>query len=264
MQNKLPIGVFDSGVGGLTVLNHIRNILPNEDLIYVADRQHVPYGSKGDSFTRDRTNSIANFLIELPVKALVVACNTATAAAIHHLRNHLTLPIIGMEPGVKPAATQSRNGKIGILATEGTLDSSKFKILLERHANNAELFIKPCHGWVESIEGGSISETATLEMIRKTLDPILNKEIDTLVLGCTHYPFLMERIKQVTGDEINIIDTGLAVAQQLHRRLEKEGLLNPSQAKGSESFWCSGSLDEMRLLLSRLWGSENRVNPLPE
>ncbi len=263
MQHRLPIGVFDSGVGGLTVLNHIRDILPHEDLIYVADRQHVPYGSKGDAFTRDRASSIAKFLLGLPVKAIVVACNTATAAAVQHLRNHFTLPIIGMEPGVKPAATQSRNGRIGILATEGTLDSSKFKILLERHANSTEVFIKPCHGWVESIEEGRAKDQDTLLMIQETLASMLDKEIDTLVLGCTHYPFLMEPIKQVTGEEIRIIDTGLAVAQQLHRRLEMENLLNPSQTRGSERFWCSGSVAEMEVLLSRLWGSENQVDLLP-
>jgi glutamate racemase len=263
MHHNLPIGVFDSGIGGLTVLNHIRDILPHEDLIYVADRQHVPYGSKGDAFTRDRAHLIATFLIDIPVKAIVVACNTATAAAVQHLRSQLIIPIIGMEPGVKPATILSRNGKIGILATEGTLDSSKFKILLERHANAAEIFIKPCHGWVESIEGGNADEQATLRMIQETLDPIMDKQIDTLVLGCTHYPFLLERIKQVTGEEISIIDTGLAVAQQLRRQLEKEELLNSSQTKGSDSFWCSGSVDEMKVLLNRLWGSESQVNLLP-
>ena len=264
MSHSFPIGIFDSGVGGLSVFGHIRDLLPNENLVYVADRGHIPYGSKSDRFIQDRSRFIANFLLERKAKATVIACNTATAAAVQLLREELSIPIIGMEPGVKPATLHSDNGRIGVLATEGTLDSGKFKILLERHANGAELFIKPCHGWVEWIEEGRGNDTGTLNLIRDTLDPILTKEIDTLVLGCTHYPFLRESIQQVVGDEIHIIDTGLAVASQLRRRLEEESLLNNSSTPGEERFWCTGSLAEMRQLLDRLWGSNARVELLPD
>lgn len=264
MKHKLPIGVFDSGVGGLSVLSHIRNLLPHEDLVYVADRKHSPYGNKGDTYTRSRSQKISKFLLDLPVKAIVVACNTATAAAIQDLRNTLPIPIIGMEPGVKPATEQSRNGRVGILATEGTLDSSKFKILLERHSNGAEIFIKPCHGWVEWIEQGREGERETFEMVQETLQPILDKQIDTLVLGCTHYPFLKQSIQQATGDAITIIDTGLAVALHLQRRLEQERMLNLSTAPGKTSFWCTGPVHEMQSLLDRLWGSIPEVSRLPE
>jgi glutamate racemase len=264
MPHNLPIGIFDSGVGGISVLSHIRDLLPHEDLIYVADRKHSPYGNKGDSYTRMRSQIISRFLIDVPVKAIVVACNTATAAAIQHLRDTLPIPIIGMEPGVKPATEHSRNGRVGILATEGTLDSSKFRILLERHANGAELFIKPCHGWVEWIEEGREDEKETIEMVSETLQPLLEKKIDTLVLGCTHYPFLKQSIQQVSGDAITIIDTGLAVATQLHRRLQQEELLNPGGNPGKTSFWCTGPIDEMQVLLNRLWGSEPEVSQLPD
>jgi glutamate racemase len=264
MSHSLPIGVFDSGVGGLTVLKHIRKLLPHEDLVYVADREHYPYGNKGDIYTRERSDKIAKFLINFPVKAIVVACNTATASAVQYLRDEHSIPIIGMEPAVKPAAQQSHNGKIGILATEGTLDSSKFKILLERHANGAELFIQPCHGWVEWIEQGRTDQQATIHMIRETLQPMLDKEIDTLVLGCTHYPFLKSDVQQVMGDNVSIIDTGAAVALQLRRRLENEALLKPAQTSGTERFLCSGPVTEMQLLLDRLWGPVDQVGVLPD
>jgi glutamate racemase len=264
MPSNLPIGIFDSGVGGLTVLRHIRKQMPNEPLFYVADRRHLPYGMKSDDFIRTRSVAITEFLLSQPVKAVVVACNTATAAAVQTLRERFELPIIGMEPGVKPAIERSRNGIIGILATERTLGSGKFKMLLERHANDSELFIKPCHGWIEHIESGDLSESATRSIVEETLSPLLTKGIDTLVLGCTHYPFLIDHIKEVAGDNVLIIDTGLAVASHLQRRLEANDLLSPSTSSGQAKFWCSGPMDEMRQLLSRLWDEETELSSLPD
>lgn len=263
MPSRLPIGIFDSGIGGLTVLRHIREQMPSESLIYVADRSYLPYGSKSNDFIRSRALAISEFLLAQPVKAIVVACNTATAVAVQTLRERYDLPILGMEPGVKPAIQLSRNGHIGVLATEGTLDSSKFKILLERHANGSELFIKPCHGWVEHIEAGNHEEPLTAAIIEETLSPLLAKGIDTLVLGCTHYPFLMDSIQKAVGSDVRIIDTGLAVATHLQRRLEENDLLTDAATAGDESFWCSGSLDEMRQLLSRLWRREAKPKVLP-
>lgn len=264
MPSNLPIGIFDSGIGGLTVLRHVRENMPSESLIYVADREHLPYGSKSDDFIRSRSIAITEFLLSQPVKAIVVACNTATAAAVHTLREHYDLPIIGMEPGVKPAIRQSRNGNIGILATERTLDSGKFKILLERHANGSDVFIKPCHGWVEHIEAGDQQESLTMAIIEETLAPLLAKRIDTLVLGCTHYPFLIDNIRKAVGDEILIIDTGLAVASHLRHRLEEKHLLCEASTEGNEAFWCSGSLEEMRELLVRLWRQDVALSSLPD
>lgn len=264
MPSNLPIGIFDSGIGGLTVLRHIRTQMPFESLIYVADRGHLPYGSKSDDFIRARAIAITEFLLSNPVKAIVVACNTATAAAVHTLRDRYDLPIIGMEPGVKPAIKLSNNGKIGILATAGTLGSGKFKVLLERHANGSDLFIKPCHGWIEHIEAGDCPESSTMAIIEETLAPLLEKGIDTLVLGCTHYPFLIEGIRQVAGNGIQVIDTGLAVSAQLRRRLTESDLLSASSSQGDESFWCSGSLVEMQKLLTRLWRQDAEPAALPD
>ena len=263
MTSTLPIGIFDSGIGGLTVLRHIRALMPAESLVYVADRAHLPYGNKTDDFIRARAIAICDRLIAEPVKDIVVACNTATAAAVHTLRERYTLPIIGMEPGVKPAIERSRNGVIGILATERTLDSGKFKILLERHANGTDVFIKPCHGWVEHIEAGDQNEAVSQGIIRETVSPLLEKGVDTLVLGCTHYPFLLDNIRAVVGKEIEIIDTGEAVATHLRRRLAEHQLLNDTPGEGSVHFRCSGPLEEMRSLLDRLWMKDADLQPLP-
>jgi glutamate racemase len=264
MSSNLPIGIFDSGVGGLSVLRHIRELLPGEDLIYVADRGHIPYGNKSDEFITARSTLIVDFLLQQKAKAIVMACNTATAAAVHTLRARYAIPIIGMEPGVKPAILQSKSGIIGILATEGTLGSGKFKILLERHANGADIFIKPCHGWVEEIEMGRQDSAETTAMVSETLEPLLAKGVDTLVLGCTHYPFLRRSIEQAAGEGIAIIDTGHAVATHLHRRLHQEALLNETSGPGGETFWCSGPIDEMRDLVARLWGHPCPVHALPD
>ncbi len=264
MPCNLPIGVFDSGIGGLTVLRHIRELMPAESIVYVADRGHLPYGDKSPDYIRERSDSICAFLLAQPVKAIVVACNTATAAAVHSLRERLTVPIIGMEPGVKPGILRSRNGIVGILATEGTLGSGKFRMLLERHANGSDVFIKPCHGWVEHIETGDQNAALTDSLIRETVAPLLDKGIDTLVLGCTHYPFLLDNIRQAVGEEILIIDTGLAVASHLRRRLQELDLLCEGDTPGSERFWCSGPTGEMERLLKRLWRADATADALPD
>jgi glutamate racemase len=264
MPSSLPIGIFDSGIGGLSVLSHVRTLLPCENISYVADRGYLPYGNKTDAFIYSRAQIITDFLLSQPVKAIVVACNTATAAAIHTLRETYDIPIIGMEPGVKPAIQASHNGNIGVLATEGTLGSHKFRDLIERHANGSDLFIKPCHGWVEHIEAGDLNEAETLRLIETTLTPLLEKDVDTLVLGCTHYPFLAQQIKQLAGEEIAIVDTGYAVAAHLKRRLEENDLLTSSNSSGKERFWSSGALNEMRELLARLWDPNAHLASLPD
>lgn len=264
MPSDYSIGVFDSGIGGLSVLRHIREILPGEKLFYVADRGHIPYGNKHNDYIISRSIFITEFLLELKVKAIVVACNTATAAAVSTLRSRYDIPIIGMEPGVKPAIQHSRNGLIGILATERTLGSGKFKGLVEQHANGAELFIQPCHGWVEHIESQDIDDPRSLKLVLDTLAPLLEKHVDTLVLGCTHYPFLEKTIRQAVGEEVTIIDTGYAVASHLKRRLHEEGLLNVTSRKGEEHFWCTGPIDEMQRLVGKFWGNASTVMPLPD
>ncbi|MEN8132811.1 MAG: glutamate racemase [Pseudomonadota bacterium] len=259
-----PIGVFDSGVGGLSVLSHIRKLLPAEDLIYVADSDHLPYGDKGADYVRERSVAITEFLIRQGAKAIVVACNTATAAAVSTLRHAFKLPIIGMEPGLKPGITQSRNGKIAILATEGTLGSEKFQGLMNRHGNGATVLIQPCPGWVELVEQQYPSHENPQTIINEQLSPLLERGVDTLVLGCTHYPFLIADIEKTVSGQAAIIDTGLAVAKQLKKRLAAEGLLNEPRHSGREQFWSSASGGKTERLISRLWGSSCKVKPLPK
>jgi glutamate racemase len=264
MPSEQPIGIFDSGIGGLSVLRHIRELLPAEDLIYVSDRAHLPYGNKTSHFILGRSEYIVEFLVRQRVKAVVIACNTATAVAVAHLRQRHSLPIIGMEPGVKPAIARSRNGLIGVLATEGTLASGKFQNLVEQHANGADIFYSPCHGWVEAIEYNGANHGKTVELVEKALTPVLEKGVDTLVLGCTHYPFLKDTIEKLAGLSIAIIDTGEAVAVQLCRRLSEEDLLSPRSESGNVTYWCSAPPGKTQALIAKIQGQPCIVNRLPQ
>jgi len=263
MHSYQPIGIFDSGIGGLSVLSHIRELLPQEDLIYVADNQHLPYGCKSTDFVCQRSVAITQFLLQQGVKSIVVACNTATAAAVSTLRQQFTLPIIGMEPGLKPGIQQSQNGQIAILATEGTLGSEKFKRLMQQHQGDADVLIHPCHGWVELVEEQKPDNREIKPAVEEQLLPLLQNSVDTLVLGCTHYPFLKSVITAIAGEEIRIIDTGPAVARHLKRRLASERLLSDMGRPGTESFWSSAPDDRLEALVSRLWGKSCQLHTLP-
>ena len=228
------IGVFDSGVGGLSVLRHIRAQLPHEDLIYVADSGYAPYGDKTEQQVIDRSLAVAAWLVQQGIKALVVACNTATIAAIKALRaRYPELPIVGVEPGLKPAAAASHNGRIGVLATERTLRGEKLLALREQvsTATGATFILQPCIGLVERIEQcamGNEPGDATSAMLERYIAPLLAQGVDTLVLGCTHYPFVQDAITRTvrahTQQPITLIDTGEAVARQLARLLDAAGL----------------------------------------
>ena len=241
-----PIGVFDSGIGGLSVLKHLRALLPTEDFLYVADSGYAPYGERSPEFIRERSLHIANFLIEKGIKALVVACNTATAAAVQMLRERLSIPVIAMEPGIKPAVEMTRSKIVGVLATAGTLESARFFSLVNRYAGDVEIITQPCAGLVERIEANDLTSAQTLDLLHGYLDPLLSRGADVVVLGCTHYPFLRAQIEKIVGDKIAIIDTGPAVAKELKRRLDEEAvtfktvsMLN-TQKNGTENFWVSG------------------------
>lgn len=234
-----PIGVFDSGVGGLSVLRHIRAQLPNEDLIYFADSGHAPYGEKTEQYVVDRSLAIAAFLLERGAKALVVACNTATVAAIKAVRaRYPDLPVVGVEPGLKPAAAATRNGKVGVLATARTLKGEKFLQLREQisAASKAEFLLQPAVGLVDQIELGDLQTPVIDSMLEKYVAPLLEQGADTLVLGCTHYPFVQTGIERVLRDhgrqDVILIDTGDAVARQLVRLLDAAKLLRPAPAAG--------------------------------
>src|SRR5690554_4305443 len=199
-----PIGVFDSGVGGLSILRGIRQLLPHESLLYVADSAHAPYGPKGNDFIRERCERIMQFFLHAQVKAVVMACNTATAAAIADMRGLHALPIIGVEPALKPAAARSRSAVIGVLATSGTIASDKFMQLQSRFVAQVEIITRACPGLVENIEQ-SVPDPAALDLLLKEfIQPLLDRGVDTLVLGCTHYCLIRELIQQVAGPAVTI------------------------------------------------------------
>ena len=227
-----PIGVFDSGVGGLSVLRHIRAQLPQEHLVYFADSGFAPYGDKAEHVILARSLAVAGFLVRHGAKALVVACNTATVAAIKVLREHYPgMPIVGVEPGLKPAAALTRNGRIGVLATEGTLAGEKFLLLREQigAASQVEFLVQGCSGLADRIEQGELDSPATVAMLERYIAPLLAQGVDTLVLGCTHYPFVQgaieDIVKRLGRQAVTLVDTGEAVARQLARLLAAAGLL---------------------------------------
>lgn len=258
----MPVGVFDSGLGGLSVLGEIRQRLPAERLIYVADSAYVPYGEKTAEQIIERSIRISEFLLDQGVKALVVACNTATAAAIQILRERWPeLIVVGMEPAVKPAAEQSHSGKIGVLATTGTLRSARFAALLERYSAQVQVFTRPCPGLVERIEAGELYSPATRELLAGYVQPLLEAGCDSLILGCTHYPFIKPLLREMIGEHIAIIDTGAAVARRLQQQLSEHGLLadNSGVGAGGETLYTTGSVAAMQQALPALWPAPGEV-----
>jgi len=265
MENNVnPIGIFDSGVGGISLLQCIREELPCEDIIYIADSRYAPYGDKEKEYIEKRSIALSEFLLEQNVKAIVVACNTATAAAISKMRSVYSLPIIGMEPGVKPAISMTKSGTIGILATTETINSEKFKILTERFCNDCEIIAQACPGLVEKVERFSLTDDETHKMVEEYVGALLSKGADTIVLGCTHYLFLTDVIKKIAGEGINVIDTGKAVAKEVRRRLNESNIMSGNNRKGLDYFWTSGDTDKINKIISQLWKENSEVKSLPE
>ena len=257
-----PVGVFDSGVGGLSVLREIQQLLPSESLLYVADSAYVPYGEKPPEQIRERSRLIARFLFEQGAKALVLACNTATAAAINELRGEFDMPIIGMEPAVKPAALATRNGVVGVLATTGTLQSAKFAALLDRFAGSVRVLTQPCPGLVECVERGELNGPEVEALLQRYTAPLLAAGCDTLILGCTHYPFLRLALQRILPAQIQVVDTGTAVARQLQARLA-EGDLLAQPGPALTRFWSSGDPQLMQAILPTLLKVDGAVDILP-
>jgi len=253
-----PVGVFDSGVGGLSVLREIRQRLPHESLLYLADSAHVPYGEKSPEYIRERCRIIAAFFVEQGAKALVLACNTATAAGVTELRElYPDLPIIGMEPAVKPAAAATRSGVVGVLATTGTLKSARFAALLDRFAGDVRVITQPCPGLVERIEAGDLNSVELRVMLQGWVKPLLAQGCDTLILGCTHYPFIRPLLSRLVPRDIRLIDTGAAVARHLAEVLTERGRL--AGGESSCRFYCSGDPQRMAEVLPILWGEQAEV-----
>jgi glutamate racemase len=230
-----PVGIFDSGLGGLSILRHIRAQLPHEHLLYVADTGFAPYGDKSEHVVAERSLAVARFLVERGAKAIVVACNTATISAVKLMRASFPdLPIVGVEPGLKPAAAATRTGKVGVLATERTLAGAKFLQLRDQvtEATGAQFLLQPCRGLVDKIELGDTE--GTLQLLHRYVTPLLDAGADTLVLGCTHYPLVQAAIEDVIAStgarEIALVDTGEAVARQLVRLLDAGHLVRPAQS----------------------------------
>jgi len=263
MNPSGAIGVFDSGVGGLSVLHHIRQTLPHERLIYVADSGHVPYGDKSAPYIEARSLAITRFLISQGADAIVIACNTATAAAAHTLRVRFNkIPIIGMEPAVKPAVAATKHGVVGVLATVGTLESARFAALLEKYAGHVRIVTQGCPGLVEQVERGDLDGPITRKMIERYTAPLLQHGADTIILGCTHYPFLAPLIREVVGEKIELIDTGEAVARQLHHRIQSE-LHEREPGESCASFFTSGESAQASRIMSMLWNEAVEVRCLP-
>jgi len=262
LQKAGAIGVFDSGVGGLSVLRHIRQLLPRERLIYVADSAHVPYGDKSREYIEERSIIIARFLQQQGADAIVVACNTASAAAAATLRKQFNIPIIAMEPAVKPAVSATRSGIVGVLATTGTLASARFAALLERYAGDVEIVTQGCPGLVEQVERGELNSAHTRELIERYTAPLLARGADTLILGCTHYPFLAALISELVGREVTLVDTGAAVARQLQRRIESE-LQDRRSGDATAQFFTSGDVAQATHIMSLLWDENILAEQLP-
>jgi len=253
------IGVFDSGVGGISVLQEIRAVLPDADLVYVADSGHCPYGGKSYAEIRARAVAITGFLVDAGCQVVVVACNTATAAAIEHLRSEFNqVPIVGMEPALKPAAAATRSGVVGVLATGATLGGERFAGLAERVADGIELLTQPCPGLVEQVEAGQLDGPATDALLRRYVEPLLARGADTLVLGCTHYPFLRPALTRLVGPNVALIDTGAAVARQVVHVL---GTHAATSGEGQVRFATS----DVRVapVIEQLWGDLAKIEHLP-
>jgi len=255
------IGVFDSGVGGLSILKALRAELPHEDFVYVADSGHAPYGERDDEHVIARSRLITNYLREQhDIKALVIACNTATAAAIHLLRQqHPDLPIIGVEPALKPAVSKSKTHRIGVMATRGTLASAKFRTLVESLAGQADFVCQPCDGLADAIEHQVATKTIALCADYTGAMGIFGThdgEIDTLVLGCTHYPFAGEDLVKLVGSAVNLIDNGEPVARQTRRMLKT---LSPNEAAGACILVSTGDGVTLRQAAQRWLGLDGRL-----
>jgi glutamate racemase len=261
-----PVGIFDSGVGGLSVLRHIRAQLPHEHLLYFADSGFAPYGDKPEQLVAERVLAVGTFLVERGVKALVVACNTATVAGIALLRKRYpALPIVGVEPGLKPAAAATRTGKVGVLATDATLSGEKFLLLRDQicEASGVRFLLQPCVGLADQIELGELDSDGTRLMLERYILPLLAEGADSLVLGCTHYPLVQASIEKViagaTDRQVTLIDTGDAVARQLARLLTASGQERTGEDARLEGF-TTASATALEAAFSSLLGMEVAVS----
>lgn len=255
------IGIFDSGVGGLSVWREIARQLPNENILYLADQAHVPYGSRQLAEVQELSEGITRFLLDHGAEIIVIACNTASAAALHRLRRTFPdVPFVGMEPAVKPAIERTHNGIVGVIATQATFQGELFGSLVERYAGDTRVLTQVCPGLVEAVEAGALDTPETEALLQECLTPLVEAGTDQLVLGCTHYPFLRPVIERVVGAELAVIDPASAVARQTGRVLAQRGLeANPSTGSGHRQahvghhlFYTSGGVAAFAAMTKRL------------
>lgn len=249
-----PIGIFDSGVGGGTVLRHVHRLLPAEDLLFLADQANCPYGSR--SIAELRTLSAANtrWLLDRGAKSIVVACNTASAGALHWLRRRFPqIPFVGMVPAVKPAAQQTQSGVVGVMATPATIQGQLLQEVIHQWADDVEIVSQVCHGLVEQIEAGALDTQQTRHLLSDCLAPLLDAGADTIVLGCTHYPYLLTHIRRIAGSDVTILDAAPAVARQVERVLHQRNLRHPDpNHTGTVTYATSGALTRFADLITQL------------
>ena len=252
-KKRQPIGVFDSGVGGISVLRELIRVMPNENYIYLGDSKHAPYGTKPLETVRELTFENARLLLAQGAKGLVVVCNTATSAAVRRRRStYPQLPIVGIEPALKPAALQKEHPRVLVMATPMTVQQEKFRQLMARYEEKAEIYPLPCPGLMEFVEAGDLESEKLHDFLLELLGPYLDKKLDSVVLGCTHYPFARKMIQNIVGDTVTIFDGGAGTAREMRRRIAVADLLNPSEEHGWVKFENSVATEEELALCRRL------------
>jgi glutamate racemase len=258
-----PIGVFDSGLGGLSVLQEIRAMLPAEDLVYVADSAYCPYGIRTPQEILERSLAVSEALIVIGVKLTVVACNTACSVALEELRARFPLPIVGLEPAVKPAIGQTKSGKIAVIATPATVAGKRLRKLIQLHGGEVEVRLVAAPGWVDLVESGQIRGDAARTAVETLISPLLAEGVDTLVLGCTHYPFLRSVIDELTGGSVRMIDSGEAIARRTRDLLDWGGMRRNHGHDGALRILTTGDAAAMSDISSRLLGRDLTAEHLP-
>jgi glutamate racemase len=273
VADNRPIGIFDSGIGGLTVAHAIRQALPGERLLYFGDGAHVPYGERSNAQILTFSTAITEFLLAGDAKLVVVACNTASAAALKPLRERMPqVTLVGMEPAVKPAVEHTRTGVVGVIATVSTMQSAVFASVVERFGQGVEVIQQACPGLVHQIEAGEFDTPRTASMLRGWLEPMCARHIDALVLGCTHYPIVRPLIERIVGPGVRVIDPAPAIARRVEQLLRANGSLAEAGGSGDLTCWTSGEVAPFRAMLDHLdlpggtvhqacWQGETRITP---
>lgn len=263
MEQSKPIGVFDSGVGGLSLFRTIREQLPNESIIYVADSGYAPYGDRCEDWIAQRSAQIIAFLVGQGCKAVVIACNTITTVAVKKLRDAFEIPIIAIEPAIKPAVAMTKSGVIAVMATTRTLSSESLHLLRDRVADRVEVAFVPCPGLAERVELAELASEEVRVLIKRLLTPVLSKGADVLVLGCTHYPFLLEAIQSVAGPGVQVVDPSSAVTAELSRKVKDLNMAAPCTNPAIATFWSSGDTAHAQVVVQSLLGYKQAISKLP-